>query len=81
MHEDVETEVAQQRCSHCFITQTPQWRRHTHGILLCNSCGLKARRMEVRRRRAATRSGGAQKSQLLRQASSLRQQSESDLEL
>jgi hypothetical protein len=39
------------RCSHCFTTQTPQWRRHTHGILLCNGCGLKARRKERRRER------------------------------
>lgn len=39
------------RCAHCFTTQTPQWRRHTHGILLCNGCGLKARRKERRRER------------------------------
>ena len=39
------------RCAHCYTTQTPQWRRHTHGILLCNGCGLKARRKERRRER------------------------------
>jgi len=32
------------RCSTCATTSTPMWRRDAAGAMLCNACGLRARR-------------------------------------
>lgn len=30
----------ERRCTHCGTHETPSWRRNSHGLLLCNACGL-----------------------------------------